>query len=163
MLLKTYNILVSFGDGKPVESTIEARDGILAQDLALAKFPGARSIRIQGVVSTRSIAPKTKPKKRWVARPEPKPEPVITIEDLVTDPDLKVAHPLFDEACFSTSLKQSTDIKLPQSQPRPELTREEKVEKFLELYQSGLSLTRIAGQLDIGTTTAQRWRKAYVS
>jgi len=58
MIYKTYKILVSFGDGKPVESTIEAQNGILAQDKALAAHPGARSIRVVGVVSQRVEQPK---------------------------------------------------------------------------------------------------------
>lgn len=47
---KTYSILVQFGDGKPVQSKIRAKSGVDAQDKALAQNPGARCIRITGVL-----------------------------------------------------------------------------------------------------------------
>ena len=77
-MLKTYKIIVSFGDGRPVQTTIEAKDGCLAQDLALANHPGARSIRIVGIESVREEPrPKVKPK-RLVPKPEETPHPLFT-------------------------------------------------------------------------------------
>lgn len=72
---KTYSILVQFGDGKPVSSKIRAKNGIDAQDKALAANPGARSIRITGVLD---IHP---PKAPRIAKAKPK------------EPD----HPLFTD------------------------------------------------------------------
>lgn len=47
---KTYSILIQFGDGKPVASQVRAKDGIEAQDKVLLSHPGARSVRITGVL-----------------------------------------------------------------------------------------------------------------
>jgi len=55
---KTYSILIQFGDGKPVASKIRAKNGIDAQDKALALNPGARSIRITGVLEVHRPIPK---------------------------------------------------------------------------------------------------------
>ena len=60
---KTYSILIQFGDGNPVASSIRAKNGCDAQDKALALHPGARSIRITGVLKEhpaprKRIAPK---------------------------------------------------------------------------------------------------------
>lgn len=54
---KTYSILIQFGDGNPVSSTVKAKDGCHAQDLALAANPGARSIRITGVLKVHPSPP----------------------------------------------------------------------------------------------------------
>lgn len=73
---KTYSILIQFGDGNPVSSTIRAKDGCHAQDQALALYPGARSIRITGVVQ---VHYPPVPKKKAVAK---KPEPVSLFTDI---------------------------------------------------------------------------------
>ena len=49
--MKTYKAVVSFGDGKPVETTIEAKNGLEAQDAGFRAHPGARQVRIVGVIS----------------------------------------------------------------------------------------------------------------
>lgn len=49
--MKTYKATVSFGDGKPVETTIKAKNGIEAQDVGFRSYPGARMIHITGVLS----------------------------------------------------------------------------------------------------------------
>jgi len=49
--MKTYKAIVSFGDGKPFETTIEAKNGLDAQDVGFRSHPGARQIRIVGVIS----------------------------------------------------------------------------------------------------------------
>jgi len=54
---KTYSILIQFGDGKPVASKIRAKNGIDAQDKALALNPGAFSIRVTGVLKVRPSPP----------------------------------------------------------------------------------------------------------
>ena len=165
MLLKTYQILVSFGDGKPVESTIEARDGILAQDLAFAKYPGARSIRILGVLSVRDLSPK----RQFSFKPRP---PVVVpaeipLSKLIIEEDVQIPHPLFDEQQFTSTVTtkfKTKEVTVPiipdvESPLTAKQLREKQMEKFTELYDSGLSLSKIAGQLDIGKTTARRWRK----
>lgn len=63
---KTYSILIQYGDGKPVASKIRARNGVDAQDKALAAHPGARSIRITGVLAVHLPKP--------VQLPKPKPK-----------------------------------------------------------------------------------------
>jgi hypothetical protein len=47
--MKTYNAVISFGDGCPFETTIEARNGQEAQDVGFRDHPGARQVRIVGV------------------------------------------------------------------------------------------------------------------
>jgi hypothetical protein len=49
--MKTYKVIVSFGDGKPLETTIEAKNGLDAQDVGFRSHLGARQIRILGVIS----------------------------------------------------------------------------------------------------------------
>jgi hypothetical protein len=60
--MKTYKAVVSFGDGRPFETTIEAKNGQDAHDAGFRAHPGARVIRILGVFSehlppTPKIAP----------------------------------------------------------------------------------------------------------
>lgn len=74
---KTYSILIQFGDGKPVASKIRAKDGPDAQDKALRLNPGARSIRVTGVLQVH--LPKLKPL--------PKPKPRAAVHPLFTDVD----------------------------------------------------------------------------
>jgi hypothetical protein len=49
--MKTYKVIVSFGDGKPLETTIDAKNGLDAQDVGFRSHPGARQIRIVSVIS----------------------------------------------------------------------------------------------------------------
>lgn len=60
---KTYSILIQFGDGKPVASKVRARNGVDAQDKAMALNPGARSIRVTGVLEVHQPPP-VKPVKK---------------------------------------------------------------------------------------------------
>ena len=48
MNLKTYKAVVSFGDGKPKETFITAKNGAEATDLLLLSHPGARNVYLQG-------------------------------------------------------------------------------------------------------------------
>jgi hypothetical protein len=136
MVFKTYKILVSFGDGKPVESTIEARNGLLAQDVALAAHPGARVIRILGVVSERFEKPVVEIP---IQRPDLVVQPVEEEEEEI--------HPLF------------TDTPIYKVRRLEELHRQERMEECFKLYRSGLSHKAIAGQLGIGKTTVGSWIK----
>jgi hypothetical protein len=49
--MNTYKAVVSFGDGRPFETTIEAKNGQEAHDAGFRVHPGARVIRILGVLS----------------------------------------------------------------------------------------------------------------
>lgn len=49
--MKTYKVLVSFGNGLPKESTVRAKSGALAQEEGFRAFPGARDVRILGVIA----------------------------------------------------------------------------------------------------------------
>lgn len=133
MVIKTYKILVSFGDGKPVESTIEAQNGILAQDKALAANPGARSIRILGVVSERVERPR-------VQIPSLRP-------DLVVKPKEDSVHPLFTDVTVSTVKKLEHQ------------DREQKIKECKRMHQRGLSHKAIASELGVGKTTVGSWLK----
>lgn len=137
MIFKTYKILVSFGDGKPVESTIEARNGILAQDLALVAHPGARSIRVIGIVSKRFEKP-------VVEIPIQRPNLVVQPKEEEEEEEEKI-HPLFTDTSF-------TKIKRLEEQHK-----RQKMEECFNLHRSGLSHKTIAGQLGIGKTTVGRW------
>ena len=134
MLVKTYKILVSFGDGKPVESTVEASSGVLAQDKALAAHPGARSIRIVGVVSQRVEKP-------LVRIPIQRPDLVVKQREE------NIIHPLF------------TDVSVATVKRLEEKDKQQKMEECFNLYRSGLSHKAIAGQLGIGKTTVGSWIK----
>lgn len=91
---KTYSILIQYGDGKPVASKIRAKDGLDAQDKALAAHPGSRSIRVTGVLEVH--LPKMKPL--------PKPKPKAAVYPLFTDVD--------DTAINSYVKNTSPEIKL---------------------------------------------------
>jgi DNA invertase Pin-like site-specific DNA recombinase len=92
---KTYSILIQFGDGKPVASKIRAKDGVDAQDKALAAHPGARSIRITGVLEVH--LPKM--------RPLPKPKPRAAVHQLFTDVDDSVVSSYIKESPQETKLQ----------------------------------------------------------
>ena len=57
--MNTYKAVVSFGDGRPFETTIEAKNGQDAHDAGFRAHPGARVIRILGVLSEH-LSPTTK-------------------------------------------------------------------------------------------------------
>ena len=52
MSLKTYKAVVSFGDGKPKETFITAKNGAEATDLLLLSHPGARNVYLYGSAFT---------------------------------------------------------------------------------------------------------------
>jgi len=134
-MIKTYKILVSYGDGKPVESTVEAQNGILAQDKALAANPGARSIRILGVISERAEPPK------------PRRQIPILRPDLVVKQKEDPIHPLFTDVTVSTVKKFEQKDK------------EQKMQECVRLYENGLSHKAIAQELGVGKTTVGTWLK----
>lgn len=73
---KTYSILIQFGDGNPVESQMRAKDGIEAQDKAFLSHPGARSVRITGVLEVHNPPPPIK--KQSVIKKAVKEHPLFT-------------------------------------------------------------------------------------
>lgn len=136
MIVKTYKILVSYGDGKPVESTVDATNGLKAQDLALANHPGARSIRVLGVAAERTVKPK-------VQVPIQRPDLVVKQreEDII--------HPLFTDVSVAAVKQFETQ------------ERQQKINQCLELFYQGFSYKAIANQLGIGKTTVGKWINTY--
>ena len=127
--MKTYKVIVSFGDGKPFETTIEAKNGIAAQDVGFKSHPGARQIRIVGVL----------------AEELPPPPP-------------KVAHPLFSEPYFLEPEPKPEPIQLTRSRKGPKLVkRESMIEEAIKLRKGGWSYLAIARELDVGKTTVRQW------
>tara|TARA_R110002126_G_scaffold19202_2_gene72270 strand:- start:374 stop:754 length:381 start_codon:yes stop_codon:yes gene_type:complete len=59
--MKTFNAVISFGDGRPFETTIEAKNGQEAQDAGFRNYPGARIVRILSVLSEQLPPPLPKP------------------------------------------------------------------------------------------------------
>jgi hypothetical protein len=59
--MKTFNAVISFGDGRPFETTIEAKNGQEAQDVGFKSHPGARVVRIVNVLSEQLPPPPPKP------------------------------------------------------------------------------------------------------
>jgi hypothetical protein len=49
--MKTYKLLVSFGNGIIKEATVSAKSGALAQDEGFRVFPGSRTVRVVGVIA----------------------------------------------------------------------------------------------------------------
>ena len=63
--MKAYRSLISFGDGKPITAVIHAKNGMEAQDIGFASYPGARCVRILGVKEDEEII--------YPQKPEPPP------------------------------------------------------------------------------------------
>lgn len=113
---KTYSILIQFGDGKPVASKIRAKDGLDAQDKALAAHPGSRSIRVTGVLE---IHP---PKAPRIAKAKAKREehPLFTdvddymvgsyIKDSPQETKLQICHQLRREGLTYKAIAKQLDM-----------------------------------------------------
>lgn len=52
---KTYKVRIAFGDGKPVDDVITAKNGIEANDLAMGKHPGARAVHVLGLAEDQLV------------------------------------------------------------------------------------------------------------
>lgn len=59
--MKTYKVVVAFGDGKPLETTITAKNCQDVQDVGFRSHPGARSIRLVSMLSEELPPVKQKP------------------------------------------------------------------------------------------------------
>ena len=127
---KTYSILIQFGDCNPVASTVRAKDGIDAQDKALALNPGARSIRITGVLEVHKPKPPKYKLPPQVKLPTPEVHPLLT----------DVPHEELSNYVYQAS-------------------QEEKLEMCQYLRDQGLSKRAIAKQLGMAPTTVRRWIK----
>jgi hypothetical protein len=68
---KTYSLLIQYGNGSPVAAEIRAKNGPDAQDKALKQHPGARAVRITGVVAVHLPPVQKLP-------PPPKEHPLFT-------------------------------------------------------------------------------------
>lgn len=80
---KHYKFLISFGDGKPVEDVVAAKNGVAAQELTSRRYPNARNIHLLGSVSAsamEALEPKVKeePLPVWSAPAAVKPHPLFT-------------------------------------------------------------------------------------
>lgn len=141
MAIKTFKVQISFGDGKPVETTIKAKSGILAHDLALAQNPGARSVRILSVVA---VEEETRPAPVVKKRVVPIQRPDLVVE---TPEDELKPHPLF------------TDLTFKQVRNYEALDKQYKMKVCWELYYQGHSQKHIAELLGVGKTTVGTWLK----
>jgi hypothetical protein len=93
--MKTYKAIVSFGDGKPFESAIEAKTGATAHDKGFILHPGARSIQIVGVLK------------------EEEPLPLIQVEHpLFSEPVLELPKPFLTTRVFSSISDSVRDDKI---------------------------------------------------
>ena len=72
--MKTFNAVISFGDGRPFETTIEAKNGQEAQDAGFRNYPGARIVRILSVLSEQ-LPP---------SPPKPAPHPFFQEQAIIT-------------------------------------------------------------------------------
>lgn len=136
-MIKIYKVRISFGNGAPVESTIEAKTGQQAQDLALRKNPGARSVYVLGVDSVKE---------------EPPPPIPIQRPDLVVAPAEDKPHPLFTD---------TTTGQVKRLLKQAELHKLRQVESVLTMRKQGLSYQKIARELGVGKTTVGTWLKQY--
>lgn len=113
---KTYSILIQYGDGKPVASKIRAKDGPDAQDKALFAHPGARSIRITGVLEVH-LPPMLKLPK---PKPKAKEHPLFTDVDTETigsyirhspqETKLQICHQLRNEGLTYRAIAKQLDV-----------------------------------------------------
>ena len=46
--MNAYNLIVSFGDGRPKTATVTAKNGWEAHNMGFREFPGARTVRVVG-------------------------------------------------------------------------------------------------------------------
>jgi hypothetical protein len=49
---KVYEVCVTFGDGRPLNTQVKAKNGVVACDLVRKEHPCARVIHILGLVDT---------------------------------------------------------------------------------------------------------------
>lgn len=136
-MIKVYKVRISFGNGTPTESTVEAKNGQQAQDVALKQNPGARSVYVLGVDSVKE---------------EPPPPIPVQRPDLVVKPKEEEVHPLFTD----TTVGQVKRL-LGQA----ELHRHRQIEQMLKLRLQGMSHQKIARELGVGKTTVGTWLKQY--
>lgn len=65
MFEKYFKVKVSMGDGNPIDDIIPAKNGLVAQDVARERHPGARCVHILGISEIRPIRPTSAPPKRY--------------------------------------------------------------------------------------------------
>jgi DNA-binding transcriptional regulator YiaG len=136
-MIKIYNVRISYGNGNPIESTIEAKNGQQAQDLAMKLNPGARSVYVLGIDSVKE---------------EPPPPIPVQRPDLVVAAKEDKVHPLFSDA---------TTGQVKRLLSQAELHKHRQVENVLKMKRQGLSHQKIARELGIGKTTVGTWLKQY--
>lgn len=131
--MKTYNIVVSFGDGRPKKTTIKAKNGLDAQDQGFKKYPGARSVSIVGSADKSSKVT------------------VDQVQQMTAAP-----HPLFGFS-VGMSLETAPKVCIPGG---TFVNKNPLLQQAFELRQKGLSYKKIGLQLEVGATTVRRWLTA---
>ena len=52
MMMRDFTLRLSFGDGQPIEEIIKAKNGVIARDIAMSKYPAARNVYIVSTTQT---------------------------------------------------------------------------------------------------------------
>jgi hypothetical protein len=130
---KIYKLRICFGDGKPVETSITAKNGIAAQDQAIKSHPGARNIHVLS-------ATEIEKKEEVISRVSPRP----VIEEK--------PHPLFSDV---------SKAEIDQYLNKDSLHRFKQIQSAIKLRSKGLTHRQIAASLGVGPTTISSWFKQY--
>lgn len=75
---KQYHLRISFGDGKPVDDVVIAKNGLIAQDIAFQRHPGARTVHLLCRVD---VATDTNIDKEDESTSKATPHPLFTDDD----------------------------------------------------------------------------------
>lgn len=129
---KHYKFRISFGDGKPVEDVVAAKNGVAAQELASRLYPNARNIYLLGSVNADVI-------EEQASMVEEEPIPVWSAPASVKP------HPLFSD----------------DETPAPAPKEKASIDYCIRMRRAGHTHKAIAGQLGISPTTVGRWIKQY--
>ena len=52
MMMRDFTLRLSFGDGQPIAEIIKAKNGVIARDIAMSKYPAARNVYIVSTTQT---------------------------------------------------------------------------------------------------------------
>ena len=129
--MKTYKLVVSFGDGKPQEATVIAKCGADAHDKGFCSFPAARSVRVVGVCSPGNMPP-------------------------LQQGDINQSqHPLFGHAATPMPCNTPRAVRV----ENVIQNKQELLDAAIVMRHNGILVTQIAKMLDVGETTLRRWLK----
>lgn len=51
-MMRDFTLRLSFGDGQPIETIIKAKNGMMARDVIMSKYPAARNVYIVSATQT---------------------------------------------------------------------------------------------------------------